>query len=154
MIQCVSRVDVILFLCSALCFLFAIEAEFAFDDNEAIIKNPYVNDEISVIQLFRTDFWGTELSSKSSHKSFRPLTVLTFRFLKVLNKGILYPRTFHCANIILHGLICVLLNRCLSIICTRLQRNKCIIPLHEIPFMTSLLFAVHPIHSEAVRFSL
>ena len=29
--------------------------------------------------LFVHDFWGTKLASNSSHKSYRPLTVLTFR---------------------------------------------------------------------------
>lgn len=29
--------------------------------------------------IWSNDFWGTNLSSNSSHKSYRPLTVLTFR---------------------------------------------------------------------------
>lgn len=29
--------------------------------------------------LWHHDFWGSRLSSNTSHKSYRPLTVLTFR---------------------------------------------------------------------------
>jgi hypothetical protein len=31
--------------------------------------------------VFLHDFWGDDIQSNVSHKSYRPLTVLTFRFV-------------------------------------------------------------------------
>lgn len=35
--------------------------------------------ETPLTDLWHHDFWGSRLSSNTSHKSYRPLTVLTFR---------------------------------------------------------------------------
>ena len=53
-------------------------SEFVHDDIVAIIRNPDVfNSPIG--DLFSNDFWGAPMRSPASHKSYRPITVLTFR---------------------------------------------------------------------------
>ena len=54
---------------------------FIFDDGEAILKNEDVTNpsEEFLYRVFRDDFWGVKLTHPLSHKSFRPLTTLTFR---------------------------------------------------------------------------
>ena len=53
-------------------------SEFVHDDIVAILRNPDVfNSPIG--DLFSNDFWGAPMSSPASHKSYRPITVLTFR---------------------------------------------------------------------------
>ena len=63
---------------SSLPFLFSINGDFVFDDSEAILKNKDVLSE-SWLDPFGSDFWGTNIKSNSSHKSYRPLTILTFK---------------------------------------------------------------------------
>lgn len=63
---------------SSLPFLFTLKGDFVFDDSEAIVKNEAVKSK-SWLYPFYTDFWGTNISSNLSHKSYRPLTVWTFR---------------------------------------------------------------------------
>ena len=64
---------------SAACFSNALDAEFVFDDNGAIVDNPDVvgpGDLWSKVQdMARHDYWGNDMSV-SSHKSYRPLTIL------------------------------------------------------------------------------
>lgn len=54
--------------------------DFTFDDNFAVITNKDVTDAaIPVRDLFKHDFWGQDITSSQSHKSYRPLTILAFR---------------------------------------------------------------------------
>ncbi|GAX82143.1 hypothetical protein CEUSTIGMA_g9571.t1 [Chlamydomonas eustigma] len=79
-------------LSSALCFALAVlvyintlPAGFAFDDNFAVIYNGDVtNDGNPITGLFQNDFWGQNIRSDMSHKSYRPFTVLSFRVARVL----------------------------------------------------------------------
>lgn len=72
-----------------------------------------------------------------SHKSYRPLTVLTFRFNYLFSE--LSAASYHLLNLILHTIVCVLFLR----VC-RLFLD------HTSSLVAVLLFAVHPIHTEAV----
>jgi hypothetical protein len=72
------------FLLSMFAFHNSYFGDFVFDDLEAIVNNRDVSGSLdlqSLHELFQHDFWGTNLTSKASHKSYRPLTVLTFRYL-------------------------------------------------------------------------
>ena len=68
---------------SLLCLLaystaLAPRSEFVHDDIVAILRNPDVFHS-PIGDLFSNDFWGAPMSSPASHKSYRPITVLTFR---------------------------------------------------------------------------
>ena len=68
------------------CFINSYSASFAFDDSEAIQNNKDVwSGEVPVLDLFIHDFWGSVLASNTSHKSYRPFTVLSFRFDNIQN---------------------------------------------------------------------
>lgn len=67
------------FAIAVACFASSLTGDFVFDDSEAILNNGDVQLSTPVFSLFINDFWGTRISSNSSHKSFRPLTVLSFR---------------------------------------------------------------------------
>uniref|UniRef100_A0A182K0B6 Uncharacterized protein n=2 Tax=Pyretophorus TaxID=44537 RepID=A0A182K0B6_9DIPT len=66
-------------LIAALCYLNGIQGDFVHDDIPAITLNKDVLGVGPVAQVFRNDFWGTPMADLSSHKSYRPLTTLTFR---------------------------------------------------------------------------
>lgn len=64
---------------SVLCFLNSLSGDFVHDDIFAIRKNADVSQRTSLLSVFAHDFWGTPMSHPTSHKSYRPITILTFR---------------------------------------------------------------------------
>ncbi|XP_073967548.1 LOW QUALITY PROTEIN: protein O-mannosyl-transferase TMTC1-like [Choristoneura fumiferana] len=117
----------------------ALSGEFVHDDIPAIVTNGDVNGGNEVLAVFKNDFWGTPMSDPASHKSYRPLTTLSFR-LNYLFCG-LSPWWWHACNVALHAACCALVARTGAVV-ARLRR----------PFaaFAALLFAVHPVHTEAV----
>ncbi|CAL8104977.1 unnamed protein product [Orchesella dallaii] len=90
--------------------------------------------------LWKNDYWGMPMSSPLSHKSYRPLTVLTFRLNYLMGDG-LSPLIFHGTNVLIHGLVSLLsLYLCHSVLKMRLASS----------LIASAMFALHPIHSEAI----
>ena len=69
----------VVFVISVLCFCVSYDGDLVFDDSEAIVGNKDLLPETPLSNLFINDFWGNKLDSKTSHKSYRPLTVLSFR---------------------------------------------------------------------------
>jgi hypothetical protein len=58
-------------------FLNSLHGQLVFDDVHAVERNADVLGTTSVSQLFRNDFWGEQMASNSSHKSYRPLTIVS-----------------------------------------------------------------------------
>jgi len=104
------------------------------------VKNVDLLPDTPLWNLVVDDFWGTPLRHSGSHKSYRPLCVLTFR-LNYLLSG-LDPFSYHLTNVLLHaGVTAVFV----------LTVRKAVVGCRsDIPLMSGLLFAVHPIHTEAV----
>ena len=71
--------SLLVFVLATGCFLNSRNGDFVFDDSEAILNNKDLQPEMPLSSLFHHDFWGGKLASKTSHKSYRPFTVLTFR---------------------------------------------------------------------------
>ena len=76
-----TAASALVFLLAVSCFIVSHDADFVFDDSEAILNNKDLRPDTSIVDLFSHDFWGSRLASKASHKSYRPLTVLTFRWV-------------------------------------------------------------------------
>ncbi|XP_042110973.1 protein O-mannosyl-transferase TMTC4 isoform X2 [Ovis aries] len=137
---------------SLVCFARSYDGDFVFDDSEAIVNNKDLRAETPLGDLWHHDFWGSRLSSNTSHKSYRPLTVLTFRMNYYLSGGF-HPKSFHVVNIALHGGICVLLVDVFSVLFGGLQYTSKGRRLNLAPrssLLAALLFAVHPVHTECV----
>ena len=81
--------------------------EFSFDDNFAVVKNADVTSEVSIWDIARHDYWGRDITTPLSHKSWRPLTTLTFRWNFWV--GGLEPASYHAANIAAHVAVTLLL---------------------------------------------
>ena len=58
---------------------YSLDCEFVFDDVSAVKDNRDLRPHSPITNIFRHDFWGTDMEKEHSHKSYRPLTVLTFR---------------------------------------------------------------------------
>ena len=74
----VGRYAVLVALC-ALCYSNSLHGEFVHDDVWAITNNPDVRPGSSLRNIFTNDFWGKRMSDNTSHKSYRPLCILTFK---------------------------------------------------------------------------
>lgn len=75
----IISVHVTLLLITVICYANSINGQFVHDDIVVIVKNPDVLGQTSIWSLFQNDFWGKPMSDPTSHKSYRPLTVLSFR---------------------------------------------------------------------------
>lgn len=65
---------------SCLCYSRSLRGEFVHDDVWAIVNNPDVRPGAPLRwSVFANDFWGKGLADSTSHKSYRPLCVLSFR---------------------------------------------------------------------------
>ncbi|XP_042238465.1 protein O-mannosyl-transferase Tmtc3-like [Homarus americanus] len=62
-----------------LVYVNGLTGDFVHDDVSAIKRNPDVLGTNSVSHVFLNDYWGKPMSDPHSHKSYRPLTILTFR---------------------------------------------------------------------------
>ncbi|GIY52294.1 uncharacterized protein CDAR_172271 [Caerostris darwini] len=72
-------VFVVVALFASGCYLNSLTGDFVHDDLVAVVGNPDVVGRNPVAALFENDFWGRPMAHPASHKSYRPLTVLTFR---------------------------------------------------------------------------
>ena len=70
----------LLILFSSLLYANTLHSDFVHDDLAAIVNNADVTGGAGWTEVWRDDFWGAELRDPRSHKSYRPLTTLTFRW--------------------------------------------------------------------------
>lgn len=123
----------------ALCYGNSLHGELVHDDVWAIVNNPDVRAGSSLRSIFTNDFWGKRMADNTSHKSYRPLCILSFK-LNILLHGTA-PLYFHVVNVCLHcAVTCLLMHTC----------ERCVFEDTRLALVTALLFAVHPVHTEAV----
>ncbi|EFO19750.1 hypothetical protein LOAG_08743 [Loa loa] len=65
----------IISMAAILSFSGNIHGNFVFDDREAIINNRAIRE---IGKILASDFWGYPIRSSNSHKSYRPVTTITF----------------------------------------------------------------------------
>ncbi|XP_075225755.1 transmembrane O-mannosyltransferase targeting cadherins 2 [Lycorma delicatula] len=114
-----------------------LDAGFVYDDSRAVLSNPDVQWTTPLRDLWLDDFWGTPLNSASSHGSYRPLCTLSFR----LNHWFcgFRPWGYHLVNVLLHVIATGLVYKTAKLLLPGIA-----------PALASLLFAAHPVHTEAV----
>jgi len=99
-----------------------------------------VNPSTPWTNVMFNDFWGTPLTHSGSHKSYRPLCVLSFRFNHWLHE--LKPGGYHLVNVLLHCTATALF--------TILARSLLPLRAEWATASAGALFASHPVHTEAV----
>ena len=124
-------------------FYNSLQCGLVFDDESAVKNNKDLRPELrSWWDLLQHDFWGATLTHKESHKSYRPLTVATFRLNYMLHE--LQPLGYHLVNVLLHSAVCYLYVLLCGVVFSEVWPA----------LIAGLLFAVHPIHIEAVSVKL
>ena len=137
----------------------SLHGELVFDDLPAVGKNPDLDIRTNLsniktlVNIFRHDFWGEDLKSSSSHKSYRPITTISFWIQKLALKehsaavvvgGRKDPAgstfQFHLFNVCLHSLNSLLVFHIFRKFFFQIKNS----------FFASLIFSLHPVHVESV----
>lgn len=129
----------------------ALHGKFVYDDAGTLKKNVVVNGSVPWTDVFTRDFWGMPMADVQSHKSFRPITTITFRLNWILSEWLGQSETdqhtygFHLVNVGLHGLVTTLITEAAAFVfCGGTQSDMLAITI------TGAIFAFHPVHAEAV----
>jgi protein O-mannosyl-transferase len=117
---------------AALMYANALVNGFAFDDQVYVLNNPMV--VTPSLERF--------LHPTTANNVFRPVTFGSFALNWRLSDA--HPFSYHLVNVLLHMLVTVLLYLLLLRLLESTPRGA------AIAFAAALLFAVHPIHTEAV----
>eukprot|EP00927_Polykrikos_kofoidii_P070802 TRINITY_DN67186_c0_g1_i1.p1 TRINITY_DN67186_c0_g1~~TRINITY_DN67186_c0_g1_i1.p1 ORF type:complete len:706 (-),score=96.84 TRINITY_DN67186_c0_g1_i1:396-2513(-) len=120
-------------------------SEWYIDELFAVLRNEDARGETPLRTVFQNDFWGNPLrGGKGSwtHKSYRPLSVLSFAVqFAFLEHGLFRPQPLRAFNVALHAansaLVVILLRHGLKLS----RKWSC---------LTACLFAAHPVHVENV----
>jgi tetratricopeptide (TPR) repeat protein len=116
---------------------------FVHDDTHQILQNPWIKDLTYLPEIFSTHVWDfVELEGMSNY--YRPL-MHTIYLISYHIFG-LKPWGFHLVNILLHAGVSVLVFLVLTELMKKTQPKRLFSP----PFVAAILFATHPIHTEAV----
>lgn len=108
--------------------------DFTFDDTWILLQNPLVQDLGRLGDLLTSPYWGDRVSAGL----YRPITSLTFAVQSAVHG--MTPLGFHVVNVILHAVASVLVGS----VARRLSGSE------FVATASGLLFAAHPIHTEAV----
>ena len=133
-----TRIEPLAAAVAVAAYLNGLHGDWLDDDPLAIVDNPDVQGTRSLRELWSNDFWGTPMADPTSHLSFRPLTILSFRAQRALVG--LHGPSFHMVNVLLHALATIGFARC----CRPLVRRR------SQRAAAALLFAVHAVHVESV----
>jgi hypothetical protein len=166
-------------LLAVLAYANSLTGEMFFDDRYAVHRNgDVVNPEAnSAYDLFAHDYWGMPIANPASHKSYRPLVVLTFRWNHMWHGTDVWG--YHAVNVLCHAVASWLVLRCALVVFARAQAvataapsklptlpptsaapgttaSTCRIPNVDTfspsvaAVFVSAMFALHPIHTESV----
>ena len=108
---------------------------FVRDDKLIVRDNPSIRSLGSIPSLFRSNYWSAKGANAGA---YRPLTMMSYALNHAV--GGLDPRGYHLVNVLAHGIVSLLLYALMI----ALTRSK------PAAFVAAVLFAVHPVHVEAV----
>lgn len=146
LIQCLSIFFVVFVL-----YANTLGNEYALDDMIVLTKNTFTQQGVAGIdEIMTTDafegFFGKNFAFVVGGR-YRPLSIATFA-IEYEIFGLEHPWVYHLDNIILYGLTCVLILLTLQkLFHARFEGDY---PWLTIPFIAALIYAAHPIHTEAV----
>jgi protein O-mannosyl-transferase len=127
----------------ALCYLNTLGNGFTYDDNPIIVNNPRVQQLGNLREIWLRDWWYSGGSGEvdldpGRDRLYRPLVFFTFALQYAVHG--MHAAPFHAVNIGLHALACGLV----VLLARRLTLDS------SAALAAGLLFAVHPVHVEAV----
>ena len=124
------------------CYETGLDNSFTFDDHLAIDGNHDVTKEQYDPYVWFHDIWGKDLVEVDSHKSYRPLLILLFRYLWGFEEN--KARVFRIFSVSMHGIATYLIYHLAKKLRTDSYEG------YLIAIGAAVLFASHPIHVESV----
>ena len=130
---------VLIALVAFVVFANSLGGEFVYDDNRQILRNPLIQDSTLYGKALVSDVWafkgdGSVAASNYYRPTFVAWLILNFKIFGAS------PLGWHALNVLLHILVCLL---CFLLLRRwNISRNPA--------FAVSLIFAVHPVHTESV----
>jgi Flp pilus assembly protein TadD len=112
---------------------------FVWDDHEQVVMNASLRPGASLLDLFAPNNWGLTRTGVREHSNYyRPLQMVTYRITAAVFG--FATTAFHAVNLAFHIVVVLLA----FVLFQRLTGSM------GLAFAAAALFAVHPIHSEAV----
>lgn len=124
-------------LLALLVYLPAFNADFTLDDIPIVQDNPYMKTTDSIPSIWTSHYWAGKIDANDKGL-YRPLTLTTYNIQYAISGDKAPP--YHMVNILLHALVSLMLMWMVHLIFTD----------YRLVLVTGLLFATHPIHTEAV----
>lgn len=134
----VAKAFVPAFVLSALLFTRSPLSNYIFDEQEALLANPFVNGKILWRDILTRDFWG--LPHDRSIGSYRPLPNVIWRAFWEIHPVFRQPWALHWVNIVVHALNAA----CIARIAFGITGRR------EASWLAGLSFATFAILTEAV----
>ncbi len=114
-----------------------------------MLQNPDMDTAASWRGVFLHDFWGQQIDTPDSHKSYRPLATLSLKVnahaAALLGKGRSLheqPFGFKATNLVIYAITCAL---------SAILARRILPPNQQLAIMaTTSVFSVHPVHVEAI----
>jgi len=117
---------------------------FVYDDLYQVVNNPWLRDPSAIGEIFTTGAWGF---NETETNYYRPMMHLIYMLTYAVFK--LEPWGYHLVNIVFHTLNSILVLLVAAGIMKKADHDLTG-PRAYVPFLAALIFAVHPIHTEAV----
>jgi tetratricopeptide (TPR) repeat protein len=117
------------------CYANGLTADFTYDDKAIVRDDPRIRAPAGIAQIFTTPYFG---GPRGVGTGFRPILLTSYAVQWWLHDGEVIG--YHGVNVLLHALVALLL----------LQFLRRVAVPEPAAFGAALLFAVHPVHVEAV----
>lgn len=120
----------------------SINHDYALDDHAVIDENNLTNKGISGIPtILKTDYWFGSGKVESRGPIYRPTSLIIFATIWEFSPN--NPQAYHFINVLLYAITCLLL---FLVLCELFKPQNLLFP-----FICSLFYAAHPIHTEVVN---
>lgn len=135
---------VLVFILSIALYANTLKNGFVYDDTWQVVKNSWIRHVRFIPDIVTSEVWNFSGDSSSSY--YRPVMYLVY--MAVYVAAGLDPRMFHLLSVLLNAMVCAVV----FMTTVELLRQLCPSRQQIIPaaFVSSVLFAAHPVHTEAV----
>jgi protein O-mannosyl-transferase len=120
-------------------YLNSLDNGFVWDDHQQVVMNPALAPDVAFSRVFAANAWGFWRAIGARAGSYyRPFALAAYRL--IADGFGFQPRAFHTVNVASHALVVLLVFALSRELTGRIG----------ISFLAAALFAVHPVHTEAV----
>jgi len=116
----------------------ALRVDFVWDDIPYVANNVHIREFGTPLRFFGPEYWGKIRDAQSTPRGYRPVTEVSFAVDYAIWR--LKPVGYHLTNVLLHAASCALS----YLLAYRLFGHR------RPAVFSALLFAAHPVHTEAV----